>query len=109
MQIPYEVLKPILEYRQMVKDRKWKFPDYSKKCPICGGVDCPVRIGYYYRFYVDIQLGIMILIPIARYMCLRKARPLIKDRTFLAATPCINSILLVYKRFGNVCLRPGTD
>ena len=109
MQIKYTFTESIPVYRRMVKKGEWKFPDYSDKCPICGGRDCPVRIGYYHRRYIDIQLAIIILIPIARYKCRRKARPLIKDRTFLALTRYIIPLLSVYHRFSNAYLCPGVD
>ena len=27
----------------------WDFPDYNSSCPLCGGENCAVRIGFYHR------------------------------------------------------------
>lgn len=64
-------------------------------CPICGGKDCPVRIGYYYRYYVDIKIGKIILIPIVRYICRRKGKANLKDKTF----SLLPYFLIPYHRF----------
>jgi hypothetical protein len=95
MQIPYSIRTSLSEYQQLVNERKWKFPDFSDNCPICGGKNCPVRIGYYYRYCVDLLSGQVLLIAVARFMCKRKGKPKIKDLTF----SLLPHVLIPYLRY----------
>lgn len=73
MQILFNLNNTYLsEYTEKVKLSKWKFPDFSDKCPICGGKDCAVRIGYYWRWDFCLKEKRKIHLPIARYLCRRK-------------------------------------
>ena len=95
IQLSYKFHFSIEEYIQLVKTKKWEFSDFSNYCPICGGKDCPVRIGYYYRYYIDIKTYKIFLIPIIRYLCRKKGRPKLKDRTF----SLLPYFLIPYNRF----------
>lgn len=63
-----------------------KFPSFSDRCPICHGRDCAVRIGYYYRSALELQLNeqiiIFYLVPVPRYLCREKQKSKMKHRTF---------------------------
>jgi hypothetical protein len=60
--------------------------DFSDECPMCGGKHCAVRIGYYYRQAIDIDLHncriIIVHIPIARFLCKEINKPKHKHKTF---------------------------
>ena len=62
------------------------FPDFSDKCPACGGKDCAVRIGHYYRWGIDLDLQnfllVIIHIPVARYLCKEVNKRQNKHKTF---------------------------
>ena len=92
IQIPYNVLN-ISDYFHKALLDQWDYPSFKHECPICGGKDCAVRIGYYYRYSISLLLGKKFLIKVARYLCQRK-NPHFKDkkahRTFsLLPTECI--------------------
>jgi hypothetical protein len=79
-----------MHYYSLVQAEKWVFPDFSDCCPICHGRDCAVRIGFYYRTAFDIFLMVYITdLPIARYKCQRKRKPLVKDLTFSLLPHCL--------------------
>lgn len=84
IQIPIKIFTLLWIYSEKVQAGNYDFPDFSEKCPICGNPDCAVRIGYYYRWAVDIDydtLKIVVLeIPVARYKC--NTAPKGKCRTF---------------------------
>lgn len=46
--------------------------NYYDCCPICHGSGCPIRIGYYYRYVIDISSKFFQQIPIIRFKCRRK-------------------------------------
>ncbi len=60
--------------------------DFSDECPLCGGKHCAVRIGFYYRWAIEIDFRsctiIILLIPVARYLCKQINKPKHKHRTF---------------------------
>ena len=61
----------------------YEFPDfYSKQCPLCGGIFCAVRIGYYYRKKISIQFITLVNVPIPRWLCRRLGHIKPKHRTF---------------------------
>jgi len=50
IQIPYHIKVSLQEY---YKDfDTWPIPDFSDKCPICGGIDCATFLGYYIRIAI---------------------------------------------------------
>lgn len=82
------------------------FPTFFERCPICHGKDCAVRIGYYYRWVIELQINkqaiIFLYIPIARYLCRKKNKQRINHLTFsllpdsLIPYNCISIDLLIY-------------
>ncbi len=78
-----------MAYARKVEIKIWEFPNFNELCPICHGQNCPIRIGYYYRLVFDIRRDIFISIPIARYRCRRKKKPVIKDLTFSLLPDCL--------------------
>ena len=60
----------------------WDFPDYSVCCPLCGGKNCAVRIGFYERKLVIVDNRIYENVPIARWLCQRKGPKRPQHQTF---------------------------
>ncbi|RKX83589.1 MAG: hypothetical protein DRP58_08510 [Spirochaetes bacterium] len=89
IQIKYVLTVSISDYYYMVLREEWGFPSFSSECPICGGSNCCVRIGYYYRYVLSLEEEILLLIPIARYLCKRKNKPKIEDKTFSLLPDCL--------------------
>ena len=90
IQLNYRIKNSITQYYSLVQEKKWVFPDFSDFCPICGGKDCAVRIGFYYRRFFDIQLNVYITdLPVARYKCRRKGKCRLKDLTFSLLPNCL--------------------
>lgn len=80
------LLITISAYAEKVKAGKFTFPDFHNCCPICHGEECAVRIGYYYRNVIQIQeneeSNYQERISVARYLCKKKNKPKVKNRTF---------------------------
>lgn len=97
IQIPIKIFTLLWIYSEKVQAGNYDFPNFSEKCPICGNPDCAVRIGYYYRWVVDINIkknSLEILcIPIARYKCKTARKG--KYRTF----SLLPDNLIPYNRF----------
>ncbi len=60
----------------------WVFPDYRACCPLCGGKNCAVRIGFYKRKKVIVDYKIYEDVPIARWLCQRKGPGKPQHKTF---------------------------
>jgi len=60
----------------------YDFPDYSEQCPLCGGKDCAVRIGFYYRKQVVFGFKNYKNVPIVRWLCRKKGHLKTRHRTF---------------------------
>ena len=60
----------------------WDFPDYRACCPLCGGENCAVRIGFYKRKKVIVDNNIYKRVPIARWLCQRKGSRMPQHKTF---------------------------
>ncbi len=60
----------------------WDFPDYGACCPLCGGKNCAVRIGFYKRKKVIVDYKIYPDVPIARWLCQRKGPGKAQHKTF---------------------------
>jgi len=56
--------------------------DFKIHCPICGGEDCARFIEYYYREVIGEDGRYYNRFPIARYVCRRKGKTKVKDKTF---------------------------
>jgi hypothetical protein len=74
----------------------WDFPDYRACCPLCGGENCAVRIGFYYRKKVIVEYKIYENVPIARWLCYRKGLGKSQHKTF----SLLPSPLIPYHRHG---------
>jgi hypothetical protein len=57
--------------------------DFRQCCPVCGGVDCALFLGYYTRVVIDENGTFFKEFPIARYQCGGKGKRMPQqDRTF---------------------------
>ncbi|MCI0512104.1 hypothetical protein L0128_02720 [candidate division KSB1 bacterium] len=65
-----------------VETQKFPNPDARPCCPICGGVDCPLFIGVYYRQQVVINFNIYQHFPGMRFLCRDKGSLNSKHKTF---------------------------
>lgn len=74
----------------------WDFPDYGDCCPLCGGNNCAVRIGFYTRKQVVVDNKIYENVPIARWLCQRKGYKKSTHKTF----SLLPFQLIPYRRHG---------
>lgn len=82
IQIILNVDGNVSSYYNQVKNGTYEFPDYSHCCPICHGKECAIRHGYYFRQVIDEDGTFFKEFPITRYLCQRKGKAKLKDRTF---------------------------
>jgi hypothetical protein len=90
IQILIFIRERLAEYYQKVKGRSYDLVeildlglDLRNRCPLCGGVDCAIFIGYYPRAVIDENGTYFKEFPIARYLCQGKGtRGAEDDRTF---------------------------
>ena len=96
MQIKINVIS-LSDYYEKISRGIFDFLQAFKECcPICYAKNCAVRIGFYFRMAVDIETGLIIeKLMIIRFLCRRKGKPKIKDRTF----SLLPSSLIPYRRF----------
>ena len=69
-------------YINQIENGTFEFPTYSHFCPICHGDSCCIRHGYYFRQVIDENGTFYKSFPVARYLCQRKWKAKLKDRTF---------------------------
>lgn len=69
-------------YYNQVKNGNYQFPRYSNCCPICRTRECCRFIGYYYRQVIDENGTYFKEFPIARYICEKKGKRIVEDKTF---------------------------
>ena len=75
MQEPYHIKVSLKEYYRLFKSGKWKIPDFSDKCLICGVADCATYHGNYERRAICPQTGFDIPdLPVGRFLCNAKGR-----------------------------------
>jgi hypothetical protein len=68
MQIPYHIKVCLQDY--YTKFDKWTVPDFSDKCPICGGADCARYHGFYTRIAICPKTGFSVLdLAVMRFLC----------------------------------------
>lgn len=60
------------DYYRAVKENRWEFPSYKKRCPICGGRNCAEEHGEYSRQAFDENNELIKDLPIKRYICKKK-------------------------------------
>jgi len=86
IQIPYYIKGSLQNYYQ--KNDTWQFPDFSDKCPICGGKDCATFLGYYFRTAICPQTGFLTTnLPISRYLCHDKGNVRVCDHVTFSLLP----------------------
>jgi hypothetical protein len=85
-QIPLKIFDSFSDYKEKVQAGNFNFPNFSQECPICHGKNCAVRIGYYNRWTIDIDVKtgkiVILQIPIARYLCKGVNKAKRSHRTF---------------------------
>lgn len=86
IQIPYHIKVSLQEYYN--KFDTWQPPDFSEKCPICGGVECATFLGYYVRAAICPQTGFYVSdLPILRYLCHDKGDARVCDHVTFSLLP----------------------
>jgi len=76
MQIPYHIKVDLQEYYE--KFNEWPVPNFSDKCPICGGIKCARYLGCYLRTAICPLTGVFIPdLPVLRFVCSRKGTNLV--------------------------------
>jgi hypothetical protein len=70
MQEPYHIKVSLQQYYSLFKSGKWKIPDFSDKCLICGDADCAKYHGNYERRAICPQTGFDVAdLPVGRFLC----------------------------------------
>lgn len=86
MQIPYHTKVSLQEYYENFFAHS--IPDFSDKCPICGGADCATFPGYYIRAAICPITGFSVLdLPILRYLCHDKGDVRVCDHITFSLLP----------------------
>lgn len=63
-------------------------PDFSNRCPICGGIDCATFLGYYTRTAICPITGFCVPdLPILRYLCHDKGDARVCDHITFSLLP----------------------
>jgi len=86
IQIPYHIKVSLQEYYEDFDT--WPIPDFSDKCPICGGVDCATFLGYYIRIAICPLTGFWAPdLPVLRYRCHDKGDTRVCDHVTFSLLP----------------------
>lgn len=86
IQIPYHIKVSLQEYYENFDT--WLIPDFSDKCPICGGIDCATFLGYYIRIAICPLTGFWAPdLPILRYLCHDKGDARVCDHITFSLLP----------------------
>jgi hypothetical protein len=86
IQIPYHIKVSLQEYYENFDT--WLIPDFSKQCPICGGVDCATFLGYYLRIAICPLTGFWAPdLPVLRYRCHDKGDARVCDHVTFSLLP----------------------
>ena len=86
MQIPYHIKVDLQEYYE--KFNEWPVPDFSDKCPICGGINCACYLGHYVRTATCPLTGVFIPdLPVLRFLCFRKGNHIVCDHVTFSLLP----------------------
>lgn len=86
IQIPYHIKVSLQEYYEDFDT--WSIPDFSDKCPICGGVDCATFLGYYIRIAICPMTGFWAPdLPVLRYRCHDKGEARVCDHVAFSLLP----------------------
>lgn len=88
MQIPYHIKVSLQEYYETFDE--WRLPDFSDKCPICGGTNCACYLGYYIRTAICPLTGFLVSdLPVLRFLCSRKGDTLVCDHLTFSLLPLV--------------------
>ncbi len=88
MQIPYHIKVHLQEYYENFDD--WSIPDFSCKCPICGGANCACYLGYYIRTAICPITGFSVPdLPVLRFLCSRKGTTIVCDHVTFSLLPLV--------------------
>ena len=86
MQIPYHTKVSLQEYYKNFY--ALPIPDFSDKCPICGGAECATFLGYYIRTANCPITGFSVLdLPVLRYLCHDKGDVRVCDHITFSLLP----------------------
>jgi len=86
IQIPYHIKVSLQEYYEDFGT--WLIPDFSDKCPICGGIDCATFLGCYIRIAICPLTGFSVPdLPILRYLCHDKGDIKVCDHVTFSLLP----------------------
>jgi len=86
IQIPYHIKVSLQEYYENFDT--WLIPDFSDKCPICGGIDCATFLGYYIRIAICPLTGFSVPdLPVLRYLCHDKGKARVCDHITFSLLP----------------------
>lgn len=86
IQIPYHIKVSLQEYYENFDT--WLIPDFSDKCPICGGIDCAAFLGCYIRIAICPLTGFWAPdLPILRYRCHEKGDVKVCDHITFSLLP----------------------
>lgn len=86
IQIPYHIKVGLQEYYKSFDT--WVIPDFSDKCPICGGADCATFLGYYVRIATCPVTGFSAPdLPVLRYRCHDKGNARVCDHVTFSLLP----------------------
>jgi len=86
IQIPYHIKVSLQEYYENFDT--WSIPDFSNKCPICGGIDCATFLGHYIRIAICPLTGFSVPdLPVLRYLCHDKGTARVCDHITFSLLP----------------------
>ena len=90
MQEPYHIKVSLQEYYRLFKSGKWRIPNFSDKCLICGVADCAKYHGNYERMAVCPQSGFQAVdLPVARFLCHAKGQRKNCDHVTFSLLPLV--------------------
>ncbi len=88
LQIPYHIKISLQDYYDNFDN--WSIPDFSDKCPICGGVNCACYLGYYIRTAICPITGFFVSdLPVLRFLCYRKGDAVVCDHATFSLLPLV--------------------
>ena len=94
VQIPYHIKISLQEYYENFDE--WLIPDFSDKCPICGGANCACYLGIYTRGATCPITGFFVTdLPVLRFLCSRKGKAIVCDHITFSLLPLV---LVPYRR-----------
>ncbi|MCP4142994.1 MAG: hypothetical protein GY755_22345 [Chloroflexi bacterium] len=90
MQEPYHIGVSLQEYYRISQSGKWRIPDFSQRCLICGVGDCAKYHGIYERRAICPQSGFEVAdLPVVRFLCRAKGRRKDCDHVTFSLLPLV--------------------